>query len=440
MTKLLAVVKREYIQRVRARMFIVTTILLPLAMSLFGLVPAIIWSIDASSPLKLVVVDGTGKLFERLRSTLIKGETNQADVRDDPTARGGTVDRIRAQNFTLEELSPVGRTDTDIRVELDRRIRQNEIDAYLILPPDLMEDGKAKFFRRNTGDYITTRRVQDALDRAISEQRLIDANVDAKTRTKLGRATEFETTRVSLSGQERDAGGGFALVFAVGFVMYLSVLLYGQVVLGAVIEEKETRIAEVLFSSIRPFSLMMGKLLGVSLVALTQLSIWGLAFGAFALYGVNALASRGVPTRIPSIPAVLYLYFVLFFLLGYFVYSTLYALVGSIVTTAQEGGQLAIPIVVLLVVGFYLFLPVSRSPDSSFAFWVSMFPFFAPIAMLVRIVTQTPPFWQIVLSLVVGFSTAAFLTWLSSRIYRMGMLMYGKRPSIPEVWRWVRSA
>jgi len=178
----------------------------------------------------------------------------------------------------------------------------------------------------------------------------------------------------------------------------------------------------------------------VSLVALTQLGIWGLAFGAFALYGVNVLASKGIPAHIPAVPFMFFVYFVLFFLLGYFVYSTLYALIGSVVTTAQEGGQLAFPIIILLVISFYLFLPVSRNPDSTLSFWLSMIPFFAPVSMLVRIVTQTPPFWQIALSLVIGFSTAALLTWVASRIYRVGMLMYGKRPSIPELFRWVRQA
>jgi ABC-2 type transport system permease protein len=114
--------------------------------------------------------------------------------------------------------------------------------------------------------------------------------------------------------------------------------------------------------------------------------------------------------------------------------------VGSIVTTSQEGGQLAMPIIILLVISFYLFLPVSRNPDSTLSFWLSMIPFFSPVSMLVRIVTQTPPFWQIALSLLIGFSSAAGLTWVSARIYRIGMLMYGKRPTIPELMRWVRQS
>ena len=185
---------------------------------------------------------------------------------------------------------------------------------------------------------------------------------------------------------------------------------------------------------------MMGKLVGVSLVALTQLTIWGIAFSVFALYGVGVLASQGMPTTIPNLPFSHYIYFGLFFLLGYFIYGTIYALVGSMVTTAQEGGQLAMPIILILVVSFYLFWPVSRAPDSPFSFWVSMIPFSAPVAMLVRIVTQTPPFWQIALSLVIGFSSVLVIMWFASRIYRVGMLMYGKRASIPEAIRWARQA
>src|SRR5215216_6427393 len=184
----------------------------------------------------------------------------------------------------------------------------------------------------------------------------------------------------------------------------------------------------------------MDKLVGVSLVALTQLAIWGMAFSAFALYGVGILAGRGIRGSIPTVPLSHYIYFALFFLLGYFVYATIYALVGSMVTTAQEGGQLAMPIIAMLVVSFYLFFPVSRSPDSTFSFWVSMIPFTAPVAMLVRIVTQTPPFWQIALSLLIGFSSVLLIMWVASRVYRVGMLMYGKRASIPEALRWARQA
>jgi ABC-2 type transport system permease protein len=133
-------------------------------------------------------------------------------------------------------------------------------------------------------------------------------------------------------------------------------------------------------------------------------------------------------------------YFGIYFLMGYFIYATVYAVVGSMVTTTQEGGQVALPVVLMLVAGFYLSFNIIRSPNSSLAFWASMFPFFSPITMLVRIVTETPPLWQILLSLGIGFATATGLIWLASRIYRVGMLMYGKKATIPEVIRWVRES
>src|SRR5438270_13267700 len=143
---------------------------------------------------------------------------------------------------------------------------------------------------------------------------------------------------------------------------------------------------------------------------------------------------------LPHVRPMVFSYFGLYFLLWCFICSTVYAVIGSMVTTTQEGGQVAMPIVLMLVAGFFISFNIIRSPNSSLAFWASMFPFFAPITMLVRIVTETPPLWQILLSLGIGLATVFGLIWLASRIYRVGMLMYGKKATIPEVWRWVRQA
>ena len=437
MKKFLTVVKREYIQRVRAKMFILSTILLPLVMSLFGIVPAIILSIE-TPPLRVAVVDRTGKMFGQLRQSFSNEQSEDANTGN--TNQSRDISRLAAGDFRFEEVNAGDRSDEQIRADLDQRIRNKQIDGYMILAPDFLTTGKTEFFNRNPGDVFSRGRLVSALNRAVRQQRLIDANVDSSTRQGLFRPVELQAVKIGASGRERDSGESFALVFGVGFVMYIAILMYGQIILGAVIEEKETRIAEILFSSVKPFTLMMGKLVGVSLVALTQLTIWGLAFSAFALYGAGVLASRGISANIPNIPLSQYIYFGLFFLLGYFVYATIYALVGSMVTTAQEGGQLAVPIVLILVVSFYVFFPVSRAPDSTFSFWVSMIPLSAPIAMLVRIVTQTPPFWQIALSLLIGFGSVLAIMWVAARVYRVGMLMYGKRASIPEALRWVRQA
>jgi ABC-2 type transport system permease protein len=438
MKKFLSVVKREYIQRVRAKMFIVSTILLPLVMSLFGLVPAIILSIE-TPPMRVAVVDQTGRMYSQIRQALFSDQA-EPDAQNANAGGQRTTPRRGFSRFVLEEVNASEQPLDQIRANLDQRMHARELDGYIVLLPDFLSQGKAEFVNRNPGDLFSPRVLQSAINRAAREQRLIDANVDTKTRQELFKPVELQSVKIGAEGQEPDSGGSFALVFGIGFVMYLAILMYGQIVLGAVIEEKETRIAEILFSSVKPFALMMGKLVGVSLVALTQLAIWALAFSAFALYGVGLLASQGMRASIPGIPFSHFIYFGLFFLLGYFIYATIYALVGSMVTTAQEGGQLAMPIILILVISFYLFWPVSRSPDSPFSFWVSMIPFSAPVAMLVRIVTQTPPFWQIALSLVIGFSSVLLIMWVASRIYRVGMLMYGKRASIPEAIRWARQA
>jgi len=436
MKKFLTVVRREYIQRVRAKMFIVSTILLPAVMSLFGIVPAIILSIR-TPPMRVAVVDQTGRMYSEVRQALF-GDDSDQDTQNANAGDRGTGSRRNFARFVIEEVNATGQPLDQIRSDLDQRLRERTLEGYVILPPDFMAKGEAEFINRIPGDLFSRQVLQSAINRAVREQRLIDAKVDTKTRQDLLKPVQLQSIKIGTGGQEADTSSSFALVFGIGFVMYLAILMYGQIILGAVIEEKETRIAEILFSSVRPFTLMMGKLVGVSLVALTQLTIWAIAFSVFALYGVGLLASSGLRANIPGIPFSHYIYFLLFFLLGYFIYATIYALVGSMVTTAQEGGQLAMPIILILVVSFYLFWPVSRAPDSPFSFWVSMIPFSAPVAMLVRIVTQTPPFWQIALSLVIGFSSVLVIMWIASRIYRVGMLMYGKRASIPEAVRWAR--
>ena len=435
MKKFLTVVKREYMQRVRAKMFIVSTVLLPAVMSLFIAVPAIIVSIE-TPPMRVAVVDQTGRMYSQLRQSLLNDQ--QESDSQNTNAGPARTPRHTISRFVLEEVNATDQPLDQIRANLDQRMSARELDGYVILPPDFLITGKAEFATRNAGDLLAPRVLQSAINRAAREQRLIDANVDSKTRQALFKPVELQSVKRGVISQEASTNAGFGLVFAIGFIMYLAILMYGQIILGAVIEEKETRIAEILFSSVRPFALMMGKLVGVSLVALTQLTIWGIAFSVFALYGVGVLASQGMSTTIPNLPFAHYIYFGLFFLLGYFIYGTIYALVGSMVTTAQEGGQLAMPIILILVVSFYLFWPVSRAPDSPFSFWVSMIPFTAPVSMLVRIVTQTPPFWQIALSLAIGFSSVLAIMWIAARIYRVGMLMYGKRASIPEAIRWAR--
>ncbi|MDT4895786.1 MAG: type transport system permease protein [Acidobacteriota bacterium] len=449
MTKFLAIVKREYMTRVRTKMFIVATVLGPLMIVLFTVVPALIFSLKAGGPTRLAVVDESEKLYERVRESLLSErredeERAPAEKAVANTPNANTQDRMRQAGelvkaiFDVRPVQLAGRSLEDIRQDLNSQVLKDQLDGYVIIPKNVLEGGEVEYNGRNTGDVVTSGQIRERLSSAVRDQRMADNKINPQLMDEINRPVKMVTNKVTETGREQDSGQGFAFVFIVGFLIYITIIMYGQVILAAVVEEKETRIAELLFSSVRAFPLLIGKLIGVSLVALTQLGIWALAFGAFALWGVDALSATGMSLSLPHIPASFFVYFFLFFLLGYFIYATFYALVGSMVTTTQEGGQVSMPVLFLLIMGFYLAFPVIRSPGSPLAFWVSMIPFFSPITMIVRIVTQTPPLWQIALSLAIGYATVVFLMWLAARIYRIGMLMYGKRATIPEVLRWVR--
>lgn len=449
MRKFIAVVKREYIQRVRTKFFLVATILGPVIMASFFVVPMLLATIQTGEPTRLAVIDESGKVYERFRDALNRprGEDEEQPAKVSPAqaVNANQQDRMKqtAQasqpGFAIEQSSLDGKSIDQARAQLAERVRKSELDGYVVIPKDILADGKAEFYGRNTGDIFTRETIEDRLSNAVRDERLAEKNINQKDLREANRRVTLASTKIGEKGEEKVSGSGlvgFLVVFGFGFLIYMTVLLYGQMVLGAVVEEKETRIAEILFSSIRSFPLMLGKLIGVALVALTQLSIWALAFAALTL----AAAARDIPMALPHVPAAMFLYLVLYFLIGFFIYATIYAVIGSMVTTTQEGAQLAMPVMAMLAISLWSSLAVIRSPNSSLAFWGSMFPFSAPITMLVRIVTETPPLWQIALSAAIGVVTVVGLVWLASRIYRVGMLMTGKKATIPEVWRWVRQA
>jgi ABC-2 type transport system permease protein len=223
-------------------------------------------------------------------------------------------------------------------------------------------------------------------------------------------------------------------------MIYLTLAIYGQTIMATVIEEKETRVAEILFSSAKPFELMMGKLVGVGLAGLTQLAIWIISAVILLGIGISYFSAAGIDISIPNITPLMIIYFFIYFILGFFIYASIFALIGSMVTSMQEGGQFAFLPIMLMLIGFYFSFAVIRDPNSSVSFWASIAPFVAPMTMPVRILAETPPFWQIALSILINGLTIAVLVWLAARVYRVGMLMYGKRATIPEVWKWIWQA
>jgi ABC-2 type transport system permease protein len=228
----------------------------------------------------------------------------------------------------------------------------------------------------------------------------------------------------------------FFAVFAMVMLLYTAVIFYGVSVMRAVLEEKNSRVMEVLLSSATSTELMAGKLIGVGAVGLTQIVIWIVMAGAYALPALAASASTG-EIRIPPLTLAA---FALFFLLGYLLFSSIYAAIGAVITSEQEGQQLQFIIVLPLIISVFMMGPVMRAPDAPVAVWTSMVPFFSPVLMYLRIAVQPPPVWQIALSLALLVGTIAGILILCARIYRIGILMYGKRPTLPEIVKWLKYA
>lgn len=447
MKKFLAVVKHEYKKIVLKWTFLVATLLFPLIAAAFAVVPALIFSIKGDAT-RIVVVDRKGKIAPRIKDNLVKEEKIEQD--EDEALKNLTATQKEQmeraakqmeQAFVFVEYNADAKLIEQIKRELNEKITAKEIDAYLIVPPDYdAADANFEFFSRKADDIISKSTMRNAINGAVRSQRLADANISEDNLKNLSRNISLSAKQISEEGDEKDSGGTIAAAFIVGLMIYITLLIYGQQIMAAVIEEKETRIAEILFSSAKPFELMMGKLVGVGLAGLTQLAIWIASALILVVFGLANMSAAGMDISIPNITPLTIIYFFIFFILGFFLYATIYALIGSMVTTVQEGGQFAMFPVLLLIVGFYLSFAVIRDPNSKVAFWASVAPFFAPITMPVRILAETPPFWQIALAIFLNGLAIAGLVWLAARVYRVGMLMYGKRATIPEVWKWIRQS
>ncbi|MGH9941212.1 MAG: ABC transporter permease, partial [Pyrinomonadaceae bacterium] len=379
MKKFFAIVRREYVQHVRSKTFVASTILGPLFMVGFMVVPGLLFGLKTGGATRVAVVDQTGRLYERVRASLsgVDDELEEslpAQLRNDPSARQAR-EALQVE-YAVEEARLDGRSVEDLHRELGERVRRKELDAYLLLPPNILDGERPEYHGRNLGDLITIGRLEQRLNQALREQRMRDARIDPSQVRALTREVDLVRCKAGERCDAQSSGeGNFFIAIGVASFIVIAILMYGQVILSAVVEEKTTRLAEVLFSSVRPFTLMAGKLIGVSLVALTQYGVWALLFLAVALYGAAAAAAGGLDVSLPVIAPSVLVYALLFFALGFFLYATIFALIGAMVTTEKEAGQITVPLSLLLAAAIYLAFPVIRGPNSAYAFWISMVPF-----------------------------------------------------------------
>jgi ABC-2 type transport system permease protein len=434
------VIKREYLERVRQRSFIVLTLLLPAIMIGAFVIPAKLSRMKSSTMKKLVVVTSTPQFGEIVRQQLLTAS------KPDDEAVGSNKDKDKDKDKEDENEDKPGR---DYAVEVDAnaseaeraallsRVNSGDIDGFLWLSDDAVAARKVTYYGRESGGFLEKSWLKDQVDRAILLKELAQRGVSGGQVDELLKTVKLETMRVE-GGKETKANdkGMFFTIFAMVMLLYTAVIFYGVSVMRAVLEEKNSRVMEVLLSSATSTELMAGKLIGVGAVGLTQIAIWIVMAGAYALPALAASASTGEIRIAPLTLAA----FALFFVLGYLLYSSVYAAIGAVITSEQEGQQLQFIIILPLIVSVFMMGPVMRAPDAPVAVWTSMVPFFSPVLMYLRIAVQPPPVWQIALSLLLLVGTIAGILVLCARIYRIGILMYGKRPTLPEIVKWLKYA
>jgi len=414
--KLWAVVKREYVERVRTKAFVIGTVLAPLLMGAMTIVPVLV-ARRSGRPLRVAVLDRSGQLGPAVENAL-------------RTARFDGKTRF--------DLRAYGGVSGNREAALKEAVLSDQLDGYLEIPEDVLGTGSARYYGRNVSNRIVLRTMQRAVSETVVAARLSGQGLDPATIKDLTNDLDLKTIRLSESGEREDPGGtGTILALVMLAILYAGIQIWGQVVMTSVIEEKTSRVVEVMCAGVAPTILLAGKLLGVGGAGLTQFLVWALSLLGVSLASAGTLAAS---FEMPEVSALTLVAFVLFFLLGFLFYAALYAAIGAAVNTVQEAQNLSFPVMLPIIAGFAFFPTVLEAPAGPVAVSLSMIPGVSPLIMFLRIVVLTPPAWQIVLSIALMAAGILAALWVSARIYRVGILMYGKKPTFPELMKWVRHA
>lgn len=436
--KLWLIVKREYLVRVRKTTFILATLLTPLGIGLIAFVSGYLASSSMSGQKKIVLVD----------------QSNSLDVDDLSTS----------QYLYTKSSKGVKELKDDYF---------NEGFDMLIEVPELKDLKSQKhvvnFYSQEKLSLISLEQLERSLSRGLKKYKISQSDIDQATLDELEVSVTLENAAASNEdGSSSDKSSRMSIVissvlsFIMGFLMYIVIFVYGSMVMRSVMEEKINRIVEVVISSVKPFTLMLGKVIGVGLVGLTQLTIWMILIPILlvivsATIGVDTSSTSGdaaemmkqmetsgefnLALLISEIKSLNWLLiipsFVIFFLGGYFIYSSLFAAVGSAIgDDLGEGQQLMMPIIIPVILAFVMVPAVFNDPDGPIAIFGSTFPLFSPIVMPARLPFD-PPIWQVLISIVILIGSVIFMTWMAGRIYRVGILMYGKKVSFKELGKWL---
>lgn len=421
MNKFWTIFKREYLSRVKTKGFLIGTILTPLFMIAVTLGPGFLIQIKAEKVRHYAVID----LSQMVYDDFVAAMNN-----DDKELY--TFQKIETSESELENQKKL----------LARQVNENKLDGYFLIPKDILDSNQAEFYSKNVSNFTTNVSFENAISRIVTNYRLKQSNFDPELIKKLTKRVNLKTFKVEKGGKEKeDKGLSFIITFILLFFMYMALIMYGVFVMRSVYEEKQSRVVEMIVSSCKPFQMMAGKILGIGAVGLTQYAIWAFAAGLITLYASSIIAifaSVSEQISIPTVPISVLVYFIIFFILGYLLFATLYAMVGSMVNSDQDAQQFQFPVMIFIIAAFFFSFFIIRNPDATAAKWLSFFPLFSPITMFTRISVQTPPFSEILISIILLILAIIFFIWLAAKIFRVGILMYGKRPTLKEIWTWLR--
>jgi ABC-2 type transport system permease protein len=424
MLKIWVVIRREFVARVKTKWFVVSTVLGPVLMALMVLLPMLMATSGGGSR-SVIVLDGTSTGF----GDRLTGMLNESG----PVA----ASRVATELARLE-----ARADS-----LARAVGLKEIDGFLIVTDETVEDGRAEYRGSNAASQVDIAILQRITREAVMTERLDQVGVDPRLVAQATIPLDLRT--VTIRGGEATEQSGeatFFLAYFMWFLLYTAILMYGIQVLGAVVEEKTTRIVEVLVSSLRPFELLAGKILGVGIVGLFQLTIWALTARLLltqrrALADLMGLPQSGAGIQLPEIPIATILVLLIYFVLGFFLYAGMFAAVAATSSTEVEARQAQTPVMMLLVIpAIVSLMAMITEPDGSLFVALTIIPISSPIAMPGRWVVSDVPPVDLIASIVLLLVGLVLVTWIAGRVYRVGILMYGKRPSPKEILRWVRTS
>ncbi len=432
MRNVLLIIRREYLVRVRTKAFIIFTVLMPLFMGGLIFLPGQFMT-SGSETRHVVIVSAdpvlTGLVQTELAASRNVGDEDEAQV-------------TKKNNRPDFEVSVATVPTEELRHQLIRKIRDGELDGVAWIDDDAVTTRKCTYYSRNVTDFVESSMVSRALRFALSQRQMSERGFSGAQSKVLLSQIDLDTVHINRSGANRSNGmGTFFLPFLLLLGIYMTVLIYGLYVMRSVMEEKTSRIIEVLLSSVTPMQLMAGKIIGVGAVGLTQIAIWVLS-GSVLGTGGMAVARQviGNSMKDAHVSTVVLWLFPVFFVLGYATYACLYAAIGAMVNSEEEAQQMQFPVTLPLILCMVLATAIIRDPNTPLAFWLSMFPLTSPIIMFVRTAVDMPPMWQVALSIGISLASLYGLVWLTSRIYRVGILMYGKRPTLPEILKWIRYA